>query len=67
MESDKDVQDLKSKLGKAKKQVRPLAKKAQEYEEQLKNGKLENETLPSLRRRKKAKRRGFFKGERNSA
>ena len=50
MESDKDVQDLKSTLGKAKKQVRPLAKKAQEYEEQLKNGKLENDSLQSTLR-----------------
>ena len=50
MESDKDVQDLKSTLGKAKKQVRTSAKKAQEYEKPLKNGKLENESLQSTLR-----------------
>ena len=47
LESGKDVQDLKSQLGKAMKQLRPLEKEAQEYEEQLKNVKLENETLKS--------------------
>ena len=47
MESEKNAQDLKSQLEKAKKQLRPEAKEMQEYKEQLKNAKLENETLQS--------------------
>ena len=36
LESDEEVQDLKFQLEKAKKQVGPLAKKLQEFEEHLK-------------------------------
>ena len=50
MESEKDVQDLKSQLEKAKKQRRPVAKRAQESEEQLRKLQLENETLQSTLR-----------------
>ena len=38
------MQDLKSQLEKAKKLLRPVAKRVQELEEQLKKLQLENET-----------------------